>query len=211
MTLMKTPAGRMGWAGVLFLAGLTMARAEGVCDLSSENLCGQFEPTLQITCVKHVQLVAGACRKATRAQRWGSHEQHCRAACRADALAFELDRRLRDTAMKTAEMSGGSDAAWLDEARAFWQAKGADGQICSQAEFEAAKADCEKVCAVKAKRRDLDELQALAAGKEFLALERPAFGCPTGPATRALSAGDPSVLEKLYPPGHQRRSGAAAE
>mgnify|MGYP001815296984 CR=1 FL=1 len=209
--MMPTPARRLGWAGVLILAGIATAAADQVCTLSEATVCGKFVPALQYECTKNVQLAAGFCRKAARQVRFGSHEMHCRAACRAGAQAFELDRVLRNLATTTAEKSSAGDATWLAEARTFWQAQGDEAFMCTAAQFTQARADCDAYCDTKARRRDLEELQALAAGKEFLELQLPVFACPPGPATRLLSQSGGTVLEKLYPQGHPRRSGSAAE
>jgi len=208
---MNTPAQRLGWAGVFVLAGVLSVAAEGTCQLSPTAVCDKFEPGLRFSCVKHVQSVVAICRKAARKERFGSHQDHCRAVCRSGRQAYTLDKRLREFAMTTVANSALGNAAWQRDAVAFWQAAGPPQSACSSEQFERALADCEQHCSVKAKRRDLEELQALAAGKDFLDLQLPVFACPPGPATRLLSREDASVLERLYAPGHHRRSGAAAE
>lgn len=208
---MGTPARRFGLAGVFVLAGIATAAADQVCTLSEATLCGKFVPALQYECTKNVQLAAGFCRKAVRQVRFGSHEMHCRAACRAGAQAFELDRVLRNLATATAEKSFTGDTVWLARARTFWKAQGDGAIVCTAAQFKQARAECDAYCDTKARRRDLEELQALAAGEEFLELQLPVFACPPGPATKLLSKGGATVLEQLYPQGHPRRSGPAAE
>lgn len=206
---MKTPVQRLGWAGVFVLAGMAVARADGVCTLSETDLCAKLDPSVRFVCAKNVLLAAASCRKAAGKLRFGSHEKHCRTACKAGAQAFDLDDKLRALALTTVEKSSTGDAAWLAGARTFWRVQGKAAVVCTQAQFNQARTDCDAYCDTKARRRDLEELQALAAGKEFLDLHQPVFACPPGPATELLSDGD--VLEHLYPPYHPSRSGTAAE
>ncbi len=166
---------------------------------------------VQLSCVKHVQLAVGACLKSKRQERFGSHEDHCRAACRAGFLAIDLDRRLRRDAIETAELSAAGNTDWLAQSRALWHGQGSATGVCSATEFNAARKACDKHCLVKAKRRDLEELQGLAVGKDFLTLQPPVFGCRPSAVFELLSRDDERPLEWLYPPGHPRRAGTAAQ
>lgn len=211
--IMRTPVRRLGWAGVfvLALASVGSAGAADVCKLSPTDVCKKFAPGIQHGCTHHVQLAVAFCRKAARKERFGSHEDHCRAACRAGKQAIVLDGRLREFAIATVEQSTSGDETWQRDAVAFWQAAGAPQAVCSPEQFKQAQADCDRHCNVQAKRRDLEELQALAVGKEFLELQLPVFACSPGPATQLLSGNSPKLRERLYAPDDARRSGNAAE
>ena len=209
--MMTTPAQRFGWAGVFFVAGVVAAGAADVCQVSATAVCNKFDPGLQFACAKHVQLVVGSCRRAARKGRFGSHEDHCRAACRAGEQAFVLDGRLREYAIATVDGSKTGNKTWQRDALAYWQATGVARTVCSAEQFQKARVDCNAHCSVKARRRDLEELQALAAGKEFLELQLPVFACLPGPATQLLSGDAAETLQYLYAPGDARRAGAADE
>ena len=204
-----TPVRRFGWAGVFVLAGVVSAGAADVCKLSLSDVCKKFAPVTQHRCAFHVQQAIAFCRKAARTERFGSHEDHCRATCRAGKQAFELNGLLREFAAATIEDSSLGNETWQRGALAHWQAA---GQVtCTAGQFQKAQADCETHCSVTARRRDLDELQALAVGKEFLELQLPTFACPPGPAMQQLSSDALETLVRLYAPGDARRSGVAAE
>jgi len=210
-----TPARRPGWAGVFVLAGvmanIVSAGAADVCKLSLTGVCKKFGPGLQHVCAYHLQLAVALCRKAARQERFGSHEDHCRVACRAGKQAFVLDGQLREFAIATVEQSTSGDKTWRRDVLAFWQATGEPQAVCSAEQFEQAQVECDRHCTVTAKRRDLEELQALAVGKEFLELQLPVFACPPGPATQLLSGNSSKLRERLYAPYDARRSGDAAE
>lgn len=202
----------LAWAGVLFLFSTASAGAQSECGLREHVICSKLHASVRLQCIKHVQLAMGACRKAYRKERFGSHEDHCRAACKTGRVMVVLGQRLSDDAVTTAMLSAGNNAGWLKQARQFWrQPDDVAAKTCNRKELQAAKADCEQQCATKAARRDLEELQGLAAGKDFLALQPPVFACAPSAAAKLLSRDGTSLLEQLYPPGHPRRTGSAAQ
>ncbi|NNE24356.1 MAG: hypothetical protein HKN11_17280 [Rhizobiales bacterium] len=211
---MQAPARRSGWAGVFVVASLTgiaSVGAQDLCRLSPTDVCNKFEPGVRLGCVKHVQLAVGFCRKAARKERFGSHEEHCRSACRAGEQAYVLEKRLREFAVATVDGAKTGNKIWRRDAVAYWQATSVAQDVCSAEQFQKARVDCDTHCSVTARRRDLEELQALAKGKEFLELQLPVFACRPGPALQLLSGNGAETLKHLYAPGDARRSGAADE
>ncbi|MGI9465454.1 MAG: hypothetical protein ACR2OM_16040 [Aestuariivirgaceae bacterium] len=204
---MLAPARHIAFTGAVLIAGSTMAGANDACNLSENTICQKLLPSLQLSCVKHVQLTVAACLRSKRQERFGSHEDHCRVGCRAGLLAVDLDKRLRHDALATAQQSGRDDRSWLAQARGFWRIVG----TCSAGEVRQAQTACETSCRTDARRRDLEELQGLASGKDFLTLQQPEFGCLPSAASELLSRDKDSAIEWLYPPGHPRRAERAVE
>ena len=206
-----TPARQTCWAGVFFLLLSSPASADVACGMSDTLVCNKLPSEYKIICVKHVQLVSATCKRATRAERFGSHEDHCKVACKSGYMTFELDRRMREDAIEIVRQSAGDDTAWLEQSMAFWSSHESEGKLCTTAQLDEARQACESHCASVAKRRDLKEMQGLALGKEFLAVEQPEFGCPPSPVLGRLSKDENSLVEWLYPPGHAGRVGAMDE
>ncbi len=208
---MLAPVRPLCLAAALLLAGPNAVYSGDACGLGERTVCLKFLPHLRLSCIKHIQHAVGQCARSKATERFGSHEAHCRIACAAGELAYQLDQRLRRYGVETVESSAAANVEWLNESKAFWQGPDTEGTVCSPDQFDAAKASCAAHCDMVAKRRDLEELQTLAAGGDFLALKQPRFACPPSELLSKLSRSVTSLLERLYPPGDQRRDGSAAE
>ena len=194
----------LGWlTGVLVILLIAPAQAELNCALPETVICNKLPPHEVVSCVKHVQIAVGVCRRATRTERFGSHEDHCRVACETGFRFFDLDRRLREDIPRIVRDRGAGDEDWRQGALAFWSEQGRS--VCSDEQLEEAEKSCLKSCQTDAARRDLKELQSLAKGGSFLALEYPEYACRPSAALELLSRDERSGLEWLYPPGHAAR------
>jgi hypothetical protein len=189
-------------AGLIVCTAGLPAKAQYNCDLPAGVICSKLPDLQQAACIKSMQNTASMCRRAVRQERFGSHEEHCKFACDVAARLVDLDRRMRLDAIGIVKQSGQQGTAWRDGALAFWRARG-EG-TCSEMQFADAKRTCEQHCGSAAVRRDIEELQGLAKGEDFLPIELPEFACAQGGSLEVMSRDERSGLQWLYPPGHAR-------
>lgn len=174
--------------------------------MTQDSVCSVLDASLQFYCRKQVNQASGVCRRANKAIRFGSHQEHCEVACRALHMAGDLDLRLRENAIATVEANAGSASAWRAEAIKFWNTLDGAETACSAEQLREAHNVCMATCSSRFKRRDLEELQAMARGEPLLPIVQPQFGCRTSSVLKLFASPGSQVLERLYPPGHPRRS-----
>ena len=193
------------WAALLLAVAPGGLSAQPACGLNHTTTCELLGKDWQFYCVKQVMQARSVCLKAARTERFGSHQDHCMASCRAHLLAAEMDLRLREAAIDVVTSRGATAPDWRAGATGFWEQFSTGKGVCSSADLRSAYTACVATCETDHARRDIKELQALSRGEPPLPVEQPDFACRPSPAIGLFISPGDRLIGQLYPPGHARR------